>query len=130
MLIYSCSDFVISLSVLIPSTFRFKGTPGLLENMLILALNDILVSDGSEYAVSERIVRGVGARLFDSRLSMVTLVRTCLSCASETAIPLLIPSISKLNQVKCFLTLIRFVSSCKFNVGVCDTFFLQIFSIC
>ncbi|TPP62923.1 hypothetical protein FGIG_08729 [Fasciola gigantica] len=73
-----------------------SNTQTSLENILVLALNDILVSDGSDYVVSERVVREIGTRLFDSRLSMLALVHTCLSCASDTATPRLIPSINLL----------------------------------
>ncbi|THD19425.1 hypothetical protein D915_009873, partial [Fasciola hepatica] len=73
-----------------------SNTQASLENIMVLALNDILVSDGSDYVVSERVVRGIGTRLFDSRLSMLALVHTCLSCASDTATPRLIPSINLL----------------------------------
>ncbi|CAL8100222.1 unnamed protein product [Calicophoron daubneyi] len=57
-----------------------KDAESLLQNMLIAALNDILVSDDATgFIASERIVRGVGCRLFDTRASLQMVPKLCLS---------------------------------------------------
>ncbi|KAG5444561.1 Ubiquitin-protein ligase E3C [Clonorchis sinensis] len=71
-----------------------------LKYLLASALNDVLAPDPNASTPSERIVRGIGARLFDTSSALQSISDICLTCgegtASEGRSIFLVPSVSLL----------------------------------
>ncbi|KAF7258634.1 hypothetical protein EG68_04418, partial [Paragonimus skrjabini miyazakii] len=81
-----------------------RANPSLqLSNLLICALNDLLVPEHDSYLPNERIVRGICSRLFDLSSTLQLIPRLCATCTQPDGVRSsnkeLVPSIGLLYLV-------------------------------